>query len=133
MHSSASSSEAQTIRSGFIRSTASDRPGVAQPVPERDIPRQPWSVIVLGTLALSVVLIGAWEYHWRRFGAEPGYRNSNGEWAEQRRRIDRGEGTRTVMIGSSRTLFDIQLDEWKRVTVTVRSSSPLKARRRCPP
>ncbi|MEO7432904.1 MAG: hypothetical protein ABIR62_12960 [Dokdonella sp.] len=104
------------MRAGLIRSTASDRPGVAQPVPERDVPRQPWSAIVVATLLLSALLIGAWELHWRRVGAQPGYRNSNGEWADQRRRIDEGEGARTVLIGSSRTLFDIQLDEWERVT-----------------
>ncbi len=35
-----------------LRLTASDRPGVAQPVPERDIPTRPWGPITLG-LALA--------------------------------------------------------------------------------
>jgi hypothetical protein len=104
------------MRPGFMRPTASDRPGVAQPVPERDIPNQPWGAILFGALVLAALLITGWELHWRDFGATPGYRNSNGEWADQRRRIDEGEGSTTVLIGSSRTLFDIQLSEWERVT-----------------
>ena len=45
MPSSTSSSE---------RLTAADRPGVAQPVPERPVPARPW-----GPIALSVALIVA--------------------------------------------------------------------------
>lgn len=108
MHSYTSSSE----RSGFIRQTASDRPGVAQPVPERDIPQQPWQTMYFVVLLLLLVLLGLWEYGWRAYGSVPGYANSNGEWAMQRERIDRGEGSKTVLIGSSRVLFDIQLPVW---------------------
>jgi hypothetical protein len=103
-------------RPGFVRATASDRPGVAQPVPERDIPPQPWGRILLGALAVFVLLMIAWESHWRVFGATPGHRNSDGAWADQRRRINAGEGGSTVLIGSSRMLFDVQLPEWERVT-----------------
>ena len=88
-------------RPGFVRLTASDRPGVAQPVPERDIPPQPWGKILLGALALFVLLMAAWEWHWRAYGATPGYRNSDGAWADQRRRISPGEGGKTVLIGLS--------------------------------
>jgi hypothetical protein len=103
-------------RPGFVRLTASDRPGVAQPVPERDIPSQPWGRILLGALVLFLLLMVAWEAYWRDFGAVPGYRNSNGAWAEQRRRIDEGEGAKTVLIGSSRILFDVQLPVWERLS-----------------
>lgn len=103
-------------RPGFVRLTASDRPGVAQPVPERDIPLQPWGRILLGALALFLLLMTAWELYWRDFGATPGYRNSNGAWAEQRRRIDAGEGGKTVLVGSSRMLFDVQLPVWEQLT-----------------
>src|SRR5688572_11942171 len=71
-------------RPGFVRLTAADRPGVAQPVPERDIPVQPWGRILLGAALLFLALMLLWENHWRAFGAQPGYRNSNGAWAEQR-------------------------------------------------
>ncbi len=53
---------------------------------------------------------------WRAFGVEPTYRNSDGAWAMQRRRIDSGEGNKTVLIGSSRVLFDVQLPVWERAT-----------------
>src|SRR5512144_980028 len=96
-------------RPGFVRQTASDRPGVAQPVPVRDIPAQPWGPILLAAVVLTALLLGGWEMAWRAFGATPGYRNSDGAWAEQRRRIDNGEGGKTVLIGSSRVLFDVQL------------------------
>ena len=96
-----------------FRATASDRPGVAQPVPERDIPAQPWGRIFAGMLVLFAALLGAWEWHWRDFGAKPGSVNSFGLWATQRRRIDEGEGDATVLIGASRILFDVQLPQWE--------------------
>ena len=46
-------------RPGFVRLTAADRPGVAQPVPERDIPPQPWGRILLGALVLFLLLMAA--------------------------------------------------------------------------
>lgn len=124
-------SEERFERPGFVRLTASDRPGVAQPVPERDIPPQPWGKILLGALALFLLLMAAWEWHWRDSGAAPGYRNSDGAWADQRRRINTGEGGKTVLIGSSRMLFDVQLPEWQRVTgerpiqLSLEGTSPL--------
>jgi len=99
-----------------LRLTAADRPGVAQPVPVRDIPAQPWGRILLIAVVLAVLMLSAWEWHWRSFGAEPGLRNSNGHWAEQRRRIDAGEGSKTVLAGSSRVLFDVQLPVWEQAT-----------------
>ena len=122
MRSSTSSSDpgapppsVHDTRPGFVRLTASDRPGVAQPVPERDIPVQPWSLVWLGALLLAGALLAAWEMHWRAFGVEPGYRNSDGQWAIERRRIDEGEGDATVLTGASRVLFDVQLPVWERI------------------
>jgi hypothetical protein len=101
-------------RAAAPRLTAADRPGVAQPVPVRDVPAQPWPSIFLGALTLLVLLVAAWEGYWRNVGATPGYYNSNGEWAQQRRRIDMGEGGKTVLTGSSRVLFDVQLPVWEK-------------------
>lgn len=98
------------------RLTASDRPGVAQPVPVRDVPERPWPRLLLGALLLAVVLTGAWEWHWRAFGVVPGSRDDDAAWARQRRRIDAGEGDATVLIGSSRTYFDVQLPVWERLS-----------------
>ena len=95
MPSSTSSSEhAVSERPGFVRMTAADRPGVAQPVPERDIPDRPWGGILWAALVLFLILMTAWEMHWRAYGGVPGYRNSDGEWVAQRRRIDEEDALR---------------------------------------
>jgi len=99
-----------------VRLTASDRPGVAQPVPVRDIPAQPWSKIFLGALIVCAFMVAGWEMYWRAFGVTPTYRNTDGEWLMQRRRIDAGEGGATVLIGASRILFDTQLPVWEKIT-----------------
>ncbi len=117
MPSSISSSEA-VLRPGFVpvRQTASDRPGVAQPVPVRDIPAQPWGAILAGMLVMLAIMLAGWELWWRAYGVVPGYRNSDGQWLVQRRRIDAGEGDKTVLVGASRILFDTSLPVWEKIT-----------------
>ncbi|MBS0571123.1 MAG: hypothetical protein JSS28_10975 [Proteobacteria bacterium] len=102
-------------RGNYARVTAADRPGVAQPVPEREVPAQPWGRILLGTVIGFALLLGTWEWHWRAFGVRPAYRNDSGLWAIQRRRIDNGEGNATVLVGSSRMFMDLQLDVWQKL------------------
>ena len=115
-----------------VRQTASDRPGVAQPVPIRPVPEQPWGRILTGTIVLLALMLGTWEWYWRDFGATPGIRNSDGLWAIQRRRIDNGEGDATVIVGASRVYFDVQLDVWERldgkrpIQLAFEGTSPLK-------
>ncbi len=117
MPSSISSSNGPVeVRPGFVRQTASDRPGVAQPVPERDIPAQPWGRILVVALVLTCIALAGWEVYWRAYGVTPSYLNSKGAWAEQRRRIDTGDGDHTVLIGASRVLFDIELPVWESIT-----------------
>ena len=100
-----------------IRQTAADRPGVAQPVPVRDIPDRPWGGIIAFAFVLFLALMLAWEWHWRAFGSETGYYiNSDGLWARARARIDHGEGDATVLVGSSRLLFDVRLPTWERLS-----------------
>jgi len=115
-------------------STSSSDPGAPQPrgpvltgeLPTHEIPLHdppvralPHRPLGLGWLVAVVVfalgLVG-WELYWRDYGAVPGYRNSDGQWAQQRRRIDAGEGGKTVLIGASRVLSDVQLPEWERIT-----------------
>ncbi len=99
----------------YARETASDRPGIAQPVPKRPVPAQPWGRILLVATVLFAAMMGGWEWYWRDFGATPGTRNSDGLWAIQRRRIDDGEGDATVIVASSRLFFDLQLDVWEKL------------------
>jgi len=99
----------------YARQTAADRPGVAQPIPQRPIPQQPWNRILIGAVTLFALLLGGWEWYWRDFGAVPSTRNTEGLWAIQRRRIDNGEGDATVLVGASRVYFDVQLSVWEKL------------------
>lgn len=103
-------------RPGFVRQTASDRPGIAQPVPQRDVPEHPWRRVLAGAVVGAALLLGGWEWYWRAWDPAPAYLNSAGAWAEQRARIDAGEGDATVLVGTSRVLFDVQLPVWERIT-----------------
>ena len=117
----------------YARQTAADRPGVAQPVPVRPVPEQPWGKILLGVVAILAVLVGGWEWYWRDFGVKPGISNTYGLWAIQRRRIDAGEGDATVLLGASRMYFDVQLAVWERldgrrpIQLSFEGTSPLAA------
>jgi hypothetical protein len=80
-----------------------------RPLPDRSL-----GIGAAIALILMLVLLGGWEAYWRDLGSVPSYRNSDGLWAIQRRRIDNGEGDKTILTGSSRVFFDTQLDVWER-------------------
>jgi hypothetical protein len=67
-------------------------------------------------VVLLAGLLAGWEAYWRAQQFEPSYRNSNGLWARTRDRVDREDGKGTVIIGSSRVFFDIDLDTWHEQT-----------------
>jgi hypothetical protein len=68
-----------------------------RPLPSKSLGIAAW----IGAIVM-VVLMSGWEMYWRSEGSVPSYRNSEGLWAIQRRRIDNGEGDKTVIAGSSR-------------------------------
>lgn len=80
---------------------------------DRQLPDKSLGRAALLALLIAILLMGGWEAYWRANDAVPSYRNSEGQWAIQRRRINRGEGHKTVLSGSSRVLFDVQLDVWE--------------------
>ena len=107
MPSSTSSSE---------RLTASDRPGVAQPVPERPVPGRPWGPIALSVALIVAALMGLWEWRMRQLQLVPGDLDDGASaWAEQRRRIDAGD-VAVAIVGDSRILFDTDLDRFEALT-----------------
>lgn len=114
-------------------STSSFRPSDAEPIYQREIPAVRIGLAWLIAAAVFLIALVAWELKWRAFGVEPTYRNSDAAWAMQRRRIDTGEGNKTVLIGSSRVLFDVQLPEWKRamgerpIQLALEGTSPMFA------
>jgi hypothetical protein len=134
MHSSTSSFDrVGEVPDRYARQTAADRPGVAQPVPLRPVPAQPWGRILIGAVLLLVLLVAGWEEYWRAYGVRPSIANTFGLWAIQRRRIDAGEGDATVLLGASRLYFDIQLPVWERldgrrpIQLSFEGTSPLPA------
>jgi hypothetical protein len=73
-----------------LRLTAANRPVVAQPVPERDIPDQPWRVIALIVMVLVILLTFLWEWKMRTLELVPGDLGANFDrWAELRRQVDK--------------------------------------------
>lgn len=99
-----------------LRLTASDRPGIAQPVPERDVPPLPWARMALIVLLIVAALTVGWEIWARSQGFEAGDLGSEPSgWAEQRRRLDR-EDVPVAIIGDSRILFDTDLERFRRMT-----------------
>jgi hypothetical protein len=99
-----------------LRLTASDRPGIAQPVPERDVPPLPWAKIALIVLLLVAALTGAWEWRMRSIGYEVGDLGDDpSAWAEQRRKLDSGH-EKVAIVGDSRILFDTNLDRFQQLT-----------------
>ena len=115
----------------YARQTAADRPGIAQPVPLRPVPVQPWGRIFAGAILIFGLLLGGWEAYWRAYGVHPSIANTYGLWAQQRRRIDQGEGNATVLLGASRVFFDIQLPVWeglsgrRPIQLAIEGTSPL--------
>ena len=90
---------------------------------------------VAGIVAMLVfgVLLGGWEAYFRSKGAVPQFVASDVLWAMQRARINNGEGNATVLIGSSRMLFDVQLDVWEKmdgrrpIQLALEGTSPITA------
>ncbi|MEO5578518.1 MAG: hypothetical protein ABIR25_05645 [Sphingomicrobium sp.] len=97
-----------------LRLTASDRPGEAQPVPVRDIPRQPWGRIMgFVAVALALGIVGL-EANARRIGLRAGdLDNSEVAWVKERIRSD---SANVAIVGDSRILFDTDLDRFEALT-----------------
>ena len=88
-----------------------------------------------GWIALLVFLAGmaAMESWARNLGVPSGdYRGSPGAWAEQRRRINQGDGDAWVIIGSSRIYYDLQIPVWQRldgrapIQLAIEGTSPVR-------
>ena len=97
-----------------LRLTASDRPGQAQPVPTRDIPKQPWGRIMIGVVLALVVGTAALEVNARRLDLHVGdLDNSEVAWVKERAR---SEAADVAVVGDSRILFDTDLDRFEALT-----------------
>lgn len=68
------------------------------------------------TTILSLVVIGIWELFWRSQGVYPTLDDNEALWAMQRSRVEEASSNNVLLMGSSRVLFDIQLNEWEAQT-----------------
>ena len=66
--------------------------------------------------ALSVLSLTAWEFYWRSQGLYPTLDDNEALWAVQRARVEKATGKDVLLMGSSRVLFDFQLNEWEAQT-----------------
>lgn len=69
-------------------------------------------------IILGILSVTAWEIYWRSQGIEPNIDDNKNLWAIQRARLESPSENAVVFIGSSRILYDIQLDVWKEETNT---------------
>ncbi|MEO7541691.1 MAG: hypothetical protein ABIS66_07035 [Sphingomicrobium sp.] len=97
-----------------LRLTASDRPGQAQPVPTRDIPKQPWGRLALAAVIAMLIGTALLEWNGRRLGLSAGdLDDSDTMWAIERAR---SAGAPVAIVGDSRILFDTDLDRFEALT-----------------
>lgn len=81
---------------------------------ERPTPKQSWAALAIAAFALVAAATAAWEFHWRGKGLYTGdYKQSVALWAKERRKAT---GDATVIIGSSRIFFGVNLDVWEKET-----------------
>ena len=71
---------------------------------------------VVLALILALVTLVFWEMYWRSEGFPPAPDDNRHFWAVQRAKVNSLGADDYVFIGSSRILFDLQLDEWEKVT-----------------
>ncbi len=79
---------------------------VHRPTPDRN-----WRALALAALVATAALTAGWEIFWRAKGMTAGdIKDTEALWAEARRKAT---GDATVIVGSSRILFGIDLDVWE--------------------
>lgn len=67
-------------------------------------------------ITLSIICLSAWELFWRSKGVYPTLDDNEALWSVQRSRVEKASSNDILLIGSSRVLFDIQLNEWEAET-----------------
>ena len=75
---------------------------------DRPVPARPWRVILFVSLIALLVFTAIWEVYWRGKGfVANDFKNSSSLWTQERRKA---VGDATVLIGSSRIYYDVDLD-----------------------
>ena len=82
---------------------------------QRVVPDLPWSGIVIAVALFVVLAVAGWEVRCRAAGYAPGLDDTTDLWVEARRLV---QPDSTVIIGSSRGLFGLDLDVLARDAAT---------------
>ena len=83
----------------------------------REIPAARLAAIGWLVLVLVVAATAAWEWRMRGLGLRAGdLDDSMSHWSVERRKLAAGDHDGVVIFGSSRILFDTDLDVWEEMT-----------------
>lgn len=89
----------------------------SEDVTVREIPATRLAAAGILVLALVAAAVAIWEWRMREIGLLAGdLDDSKAQWAVERRKIASGDFDDVVIIGSSRILFDTNLDVWEEVS-----------------
>ncbi|SHJ01225.1 hypothetical protein [Algibacter luteus] len=69
-------------------------------------------------VTIGFLSVTAWELYWRSQGHHPNIDDNKNLWANQRAKLENSQENTVAIIGSSRILYDLQLDIWKTETNT---------------
>ena len=75
---------------------------------ERPIPQVPWRGMTVAVVLIVMAAAGAWELYVRSIGYSPTLNDTSDLWAQARRSVTPES---LVIVGDSRPLFDLDLDE----------------------
>lgn len=76
----------------------------------RDVPAHNWLAMGAVSLLACALMLGVWERHVRSLGYEPDYDDTPSLWVKQRQKAVSARSDQLVLVGASRTLFDLDLD-----------------------
>ncbi|QPJ62791.1 MAG: hypothetical protein G3M70_13255 [Candidatus Nitronauta litoralis] len=80
---------------------------------ERIVPQKHWVLLAMVTVGLTSMLVLGWEMMVWTKGYRPTLNDTEDLWASRRALVDKDPG-RTVLIGSSRMLFDFDMDVYEK-------------------
>ncbi len=80
---------------------------------ERIIPNHHWALLALVVFSLTLILTLGWEIYCRSIGYAPTLNDTEDLWVSRRAILEENP-KRTVLIGSSRMLFDFNLDVYEK-------------------
>jgi hypothetical protein len=75
---------------------------------QRPIPKLPWRGLLIAALVATTLAVAVWEVRARSLGYAPGVNDTTDLWADRREAV---KPDSVVIVGDSRPLFDLDLDE----------------------